>query len=206
MKNSDKAILLQMTIGNMVFVMLGIVLLYIWAPESLVASLIEIFSLEGGLYSLLIGLVGSMVAILYAYIVIKAGKGRFPDTEGTKVIVQLANNKKLGLIGLVLLPALAEEFFFRGVIQPFLVEMFNPIWGVVITAFIFMLVHISDQYKGQPYLLFHMFWVGIVTGTAFLMTGSLWASIIIHLLNNYWSAKMIRDGKIEVKSASDELN
>ncbi|MFF5997088.1 CPBP family intramembrane glutamic endopeptidase [Lysinibacillus sp. KU-BSD001] len=200
MKQSDKEIFLQLVVGNIIFAVIGIVLLNITSSKNIFVSITQLFSLQEGVFSLIVGLVGFFAVSLYTFIVIKAGKGYFPNTKGSNVIVQLANNQKLSLIGIVLLPSILEELLFRGVIQPLMVEMFNPFWGVIMTAFLFMLVHISDQYKGQPFLLFHTFWLGIITGVAFTMTNSLWAPIIIHFLNNYWSVKKIRDGTIGIKS------
>ena len=152
------------------------------------------------MFSLIIGITGSMLAVLYAYIIIRIGKADFPDTEGSNMMILLANNQKISLFGLILIPAIAEEFFFRGIIQPFITELLNPFWGIIITAIIFMLFHISNQYKGQPFLLFHIFWLGILTGIAFWITENLWAPIIIHLINNFWSVKQIRKGKIRIKN------
>lgn len=202
MKNNNKVILLQLIAGNIVFVSIGIVLISIWSPISILVFLTNLFSLQGVASSLITGLVGSFAAGLYTYIVIKIGKGYLPDTKGSKFIVELTSNKKVSLIGLVLLPSIVEEFLFRGVIQAYMVEIFNPFLGVIISAFIFMLAHISDQYKGQPYLLFYIFWLGVVSGGAFIITESLWASIMIHLLNNYWNVENIRHKKIEIKTTN----
>lgn len=199
MKNSDKLTLFHLFIGNIVLVAIGILLIVIWTPAGILVTVTNLFSFQGAVSSLIIGLIGAFAAGIYIYIIMKIGKGYLPDTRGSNEIVELTNDKKISLIGLILLPSVVEEFLFRGVIQTYMVDIFNPFWGVVISAFIFMLAHISDQYKGQPYLLFHIFWLGVVSGIAFIMTESLWASIMIHLLNNYWSVKNIRNKRIKIK-------
>lgn len=199
MESKEKLTLTHLFIGNIVFAALGILLIVIWTPAGILVTLANLFLFQGIVWSLIVGLIGAFAAGIYIYILMKIGKGYLPDTRGSNDIVELTNDKKISLIGLILLPSVVEEFLFRGVIQTYLVDVFNPFWGVVICAFIFMLAHISDQYKGQPYLLFHIFWLGVISGIAFIMTESLWAPIIIHLLNNYWSVKNIRNKKIRIK-------
>ncbi len=83
------------------------------------------------------------------------------------------------LIFMALMPALAEEFFFRG----FLMNAFNGLFknmhvAIFLTAFIFSAIHMQFM-KVIP-----MFFLAVVFGYAVYWTRSLWTSIIAHFINN----------------------
>lgn len=75
--------------------------------------------------------------------------------------------------------AVAEEFFFRGVMQQLLVKLFkNKHMGVWITAFIFSLMHLQF-YGFLPRVI-----LGVLLGYLFVFSKNLWIPIFIHFLNN----------------------
>lgn len=80
---------------------------------------------------------------------------------------------------LAILPAVAEEFFFRGVVQELLIRHTQrthlSIW---VTALAFALMH------GQIFALVPLLVLGALLGYLKQWTGSLWASIIGHFVNN----------------------
>lgn len=80
-------------------------------------------------------------------------------------------------IGLMaLLPALAEEMSFRGVLQQLLGGRTHvAIW---LTAFIFSAIHMQF-YGFVPRML-----MGALFGYMFVWTGSLWVPIVMHFVNN----------------------
>ncbi len=83
------------------------------------------------------------------------------------------------LFMIALVPAIGEEFFFRGVLQRILAEWFRnnhvAIWA---TAFVFSLMHY--QFMGFiPRIV-----LGALFGYLFIWTGSIWAPVIAHFLNN----------------------
>ncbi len=79
-------------------------------------------------------------------------------------------------IGLMaLLPALAEEFSFRGTLQQILGNKHTAIW---VTAFIFSAIHMQF-YGFIPRML-----MGAMFGYIFVWTGSLWIPIVMHFTNN----------------------
>ena len=79
-------------------------------------------------------------------------------------------------IGLMaLLPALAEEFSFRGTLQQILGNKHMAIW---VTAFIFSAIHMQF-YGFIPRML-----MGAMFGYVFVWTGSLWIPIVMHFTNN----------------------
>lgn len=76
-------------------------------------------------------------------------------------------------------PAITEEFFFRGALQNLMRMVFrNKHISVWVVAIIFSLFH--ADYNG----LLARIALGAVLGYAYLFTGNLWVSILIHLLNN----------------------
>ena len=82
------------------------------------------------------------------------------------------------LLVMAIVPAVGEELFFRGILQTVLGEKMNRHYAVWITAFIFSAIHLQF-YGFVPRLL-----LGAVLGYLFLFTGSIWASIAAHFINN----------------------
>jgi len=88
----------------------------------------------------------------------------------------------INLFIIALMPAVAEEFIFRGAIQRSFNRMFrNPHVAIWITAFIFSAIHI--QFFGFiPRLL-----LGALFGYIYWWTGSLWYTMLAHFLNNAYA-------------------
>ena len=83
---------------------------------------------------------------------------------------------------MALLPAIAEEIFFRG----FLMNIFNGIFNnmhvaILVTAFIFSAMHLQFM-KFIP-----MFFLATVFGYSAYWTGSLFTSILAHFMNNFFA-------------------
>jgi membrane protease YdiL (CAAX protease family) len=85
----------------------------------------------------------------------------------------------LNLMNIALIPAFAEELFFRGVFQKIFKNLFKSghiaIW---VTAFIFSSIHL--QFFG----FIPRFILGLVFGYLFFWSGTLWLPIISHFVNN----------------------
>lgn len=88
-------------------------------------------------------------------------------------------------IGLMaLLPALAEEFTFRGTLQQILrgdglqVTGYRTRMAIWITAFVFSAIHMQF-YGFIPRML-----MGALFGYVFVWTGSLWVPVVMHFTNN----------------------
>lgn len=84
----------------------------------------------------------------------------------------------LNLFVMAVMPALGEEIFFRGILQTVLGEKLNRHLAVWITAFIFSAIHL------QFYGFLPRFLLGAALGYLFLFSGSIWASIVAHFINN----------------------
>ncbi len=81
-------------------------------------------------------------------------------------------------LGAALVPALTEEFFFRGVLLATLRGKFGDPRGVVVVAALFALFHMN------VYQLLVTFILGSILGWLVVRTGSLWTSVVFHLANN----------------------
>lgn len=105
----------------------------------------------------------------------------------------------LSLFIIAILPALGEEFIFRGVVQPQLQRWTGkPILAIWLSAFIFSLVHF--QFEG----FLPRFFLGAVLGYLFHWTRSLWTPIAAHFLFNglqvvaqYYFAEQVAKGGLE---------
>jgi uncharacterized protein len=85
----------------------------------------------------------------------------------------------VNLLMIAILPAIGEEFFFRGVLQRLFSEWFKNIHvAIFVTAFIFSAIHF--QFFG----FFPRFLLGIYLGYLFYWSGNLWVSIAVHFINN----------------------
>jgi Predicted protease of the Abi (CAAX) family len=90
----------------------------------------------------------------------------------------LAQDLWLNILVIALVPAVCEELFFRGLLQPLAVKRFGPWLGVLVVAVGFSLFHL------QAYGFFSRMLLGLLLGLTVVFTGSLWMSILAHLANN----------------------
>ncbi|HET6440462.1 MAG TPA: CPBP family intramembrane glutamic endopeptidase [Anaeromyxobacter sp.] len=86
----------------------------------------------------------------------------------------------LAVVCLALVPPLCEEMLFRGYVQRRLVQRWGPA-GVVVTAFLFGLVHL-DRLQSP-----HAFLLGLFLGWVTLRAGSIRPAIVAHTAVNGWA-------------------
>jgi membrane protease YdiL (CAAX protease family) len=85
----------------------------------------------------------------------------------------------VNLIMIGLIPAIGEEFLFRGVIQRLLKDWIgNAHVAIFISALLFSAMHM------QFYGFFPRFALGLLFGYLFYWSGSLWLPMLAHFLNN----------------------
>ena len=84
----------------------------------------------------------------------------------------------LGLIVYALLPAIAEELVFRGIIQKGLSSRYNAFTTIFLSSVMFVLMHGSLQQT------LYQFVLGIMLGYLAHVGGSIIYSMILHFLNN----------------------
>ena len=86
----------------------------------------------------------------------------------------------IGVISMAIVPAIIEEFSIRGVVmQP--LRRYGDGFAIVASAFIFSIMH--GNMAQIPYTVVG----GIYLGYLAIATGSIWPSIIVHLINNMYS-------------------
>ena len=112
------------------------------------------------------------------------------EAEATKITEAFLNINTFGafifnILLIALIPALGEEFIFRGCIQKTLQDWIkNPHVAIVITAIVFSAIHL------QFYGFFPRMFLGIILGYLFYWTNNLWYPIILHFINNAFSVTM----------------
>ena len=77
------------------------------------------------------------------------------------------------------LPAIAEEFLFRGLLQKIMIDWTKSVfWGIILTAICFSIMHFQIQ------SVLPIFTVGVILGYAYYRLNNIWYPIIIHFLYN----------------------
>lgn len=87
----------------------------------------------------------------------------------------------MNTFAICLIPAIAEELFFRACLQQLLLNWMrkNPFFTIVIIAILFSAFH------GQMSGFFPRLYLGLVLGLIYFFTGNILYTIIIHFLNNF---------------------
>jgi len=82
--------------------------------------------------------------------------------------------------GAMIVAPIAEECFFRGLLQTTMVDLFRSRWAaIVLASAAFGAVHI-----GQPHVVPALIFLGVLLGYAYERTGGLLAPILIHAMFN----------------------
>lgn len=106
------------------------------------------------------------------------------EHEATKQMQQFLKARNslevfLNVIIIALLPAIAEEVYFRGALQRIMIHITKNAWaGIIITSILFSALHL--QFQGfLPRMA-----LGMILGAIYWYSGSLWPSILAHFVNN----------------------
>ncbi|SEW12754.1 CPBP family intramembrane glutamic endopeptidase [Chitinophaga arvensicola] len=85
----------------------------------------------------------------------------------------------VNLVLVAIVPAIAEELFFRGVLQRLVIKATGRVWiSVFITAILFSAIH--NEWMGfLPRVV-----LGFALGAIYVISGNLWLAILAHILNN----------------------
>lgn len=158
---------------SIVFVILGIVLVFVASP--FVSYLIQI--------NQQLTLPASMQALEQSMQAAEESAARLTKAFlSGSTIADLCIN----LCVVALLPAIAEEFLFRGIVQRFMIQCFERRHAAIFaTAILFTTFHM--QFYGFVPRLF----LGVLLGYLFLFSGSIWVPIIAHFLNNAISVLIV---------------
>jgi len=109
---------------------------------------------------------------------------------------------------IALLPAIGEEFLFRGLLQRLFKEWLKNVHvAIFITAFLFSAIHL------QFYGFLPRFLLGLILGYLFYWSGSLWVPVFAHFINNgmvvvicFLSQRGLMDGDYEKFGATDSVS
>ena len=82
------------------------------------------------------------------------------------------------IIIVALIPAIAEEFLFRGLVQRSFEKGLTPMRGVIATGLIFGAYHMN------PFSFIPLAVIGIYLGFLTMRSGSIWVSVVTHFFNN----------------------
>jgi membrane protease YdiL (CAAX protease family) len=107
----------------------------------------------------------------------------------TQALLNMPNISSLliNMFIIAVIPAIAEEFFFRGVVQRLFIQMMPklPWLAVLIAAACFSAIHLQWM-DFVPRLL-----LGFLLGAIYYLSGNLWLSILGHFLNNGLQVMMV---------------
>ena len=94
--------------------------------------------------------------------------------------------RNLMLVGASLLGPIVEECFFRGLIQPKLIEQIGPVAGIIMQSVLFSLVHLHFDGKFLVIMI-----TGVILGASFYFSKSLFSPIAVHITNNSLASYML---------------
>lgn len=105
------------------------------------------------------------------------------------------------VISIALVPAFCEEFLFRGFVQSSLEKRLNIFWSITITSLFFAIFHFN------PFAIIPLFALGAYFSYVVYLTDSIFNSVILHFLNNFFTITIYAVYKTEdVISAKPEAN
>lgn len=116
---------------------------------------------------------------------------RDSEIQSNKLVKSFLDMKSPGdlvimLFILAIIPAIAEEVFFRGVLQRLFILILKRPWlGIIFTSIIFSALH------GQFLGFFPRLVLGVVLGALYWYSGSLWPGILAHFINNAVQVVMV---------------
>lgn len=86
----------------------------------------------------------------------------------------------INIFMIAIIPAIGEEMFFRGVLQPIFIKMTRNIhWGIILSGAFFSAFHLQF-YGFLPRML-----MGIYFGYLFYWSRNLWLPVLAHFINNF---------------------
>jgi membrane protease YdiL (CAAX protease family) len=127
--------------------------------------------------------------------------GPFANGNAVELMVQFARGESFPIliVAVALGPALGEELIFRGLIGNGLVSRWGRPAGMLATSLLFAAAH------GFPPHALATIPIGLYLHHVYLSTGSYWAAVIVHFLNNLLVITLARYGAAEGLPTSPAL-
>ena len=135
-------------------------------------------------YSIINGVKGWLTIVPFVLLISLILNSLIDNQNGSNPLLEIVLNNKnyfsfvILFVTTTLLAPFFEEVIFRGVLLPTISRDFGKIWGIIISAFIFALAHLSIG-EMPP-----LFVLGIGLGITRIASGSLLSSVIMHSLWN----------------------
>lgn len=126
------------------------------------------------------------------------------ESSATKLTENFLNVSTVGgllinILMMAVMPAIGEEFVFRGVLQRLFSSWTNNVHvSIFLSAFLFSAIHF--QFFG----FFPRFLIGVLLGYSYIWSGSLWVPIFIHFVNNAAAVLISYLAKIDILDSSIE--
>jgi membrane protease YdiL (CAAX protease family) len=113
------------------------------------------------------------------------------DGLATAVLPHEVSQLALGLFTVAILAPLAEEVYFRGIVMGWVRRHWGIAWAVALSSLIFGIMHLKWFTPGGVSGLVatgELVAMGVLLAFVALRTGSLWASVLTHGVNNFCAA------------------
>jgi membrane protease YdiL (CAAX protease family) len=163
-------------------------------------------------FHLVLGVAIMLLAIPFSSL-LENLNGKLPFVEGNERYTMLAkvmlsgttwSDLMLNILAICIVPAIVEELFFRGCLQSILLKWMSntPYTALFITAILFSAFH------AQLSAFIPRVFLGLLLGLCFYFSGSIWVSIIMHIVNNLLTVVMVflfNNGKINVDVSAPQM-
>nr|WP_122012536.1 type II CAAX endopeptidase family protein [Maliibacterium massiliense] len=109
---------------------------------------------------------------------------RYPQAAPASAVNLLDYSLPALLVCIAVIPALVEEYTFRGMFMRAYAS--RPVTALLVSSAVFALMHMQIE-KLVP-----VFLVGFLAGFLVLRTGNLWAGVLVHFFNNAYSMVILK--------------
>ncbi|MES2254065.1 MAG: type II CAAX endopeptidase family protein [Pseudomonadota bacterium] len=113
------------------------------------------------------------------------------DSTTTMVLPHRADQLALGVFTVAILAPLTEEVYFRGIVLGWMRRHWGMAWAIVLSSLAFGIMHLKWMTPGGTggmVATAELVAMGILLALVAVRTGSLWASVITHAVNNCLAA------------------
>jgi uncharacterized protein len=152
---------------------------------------------------LLLAGIGAIAAVPVAVVLSAPLYNLFPGlrelNKATSALMQASTPGRLALVATAIAatPAVCEEALFRGYFLRTLLRRMTPLTAIAVSGLVFALFHRS------PLSLPSLFVVGFFLGLVYQRSGSLYPSMLAHLLYNLTFVALVNAGSLGIPLAGD---
>ena len=113
------------------------------------------------------------------------------DGTSTMVLPHRADQLALGVFTVAILAPLTEEVYFRGIVLGWMRRHWGMAWGIGLSSLVFGILHLkwlTPGGTGGMVATGELLAMGVLLALVAVRTGSLWASVLTHAVNNFCAA------------------